>query len=120
MKVIYETIDGKQFSQAADAEQHERKLNAQVKMWGFDGEPTTNCANAYVVYLKGDYAADLFKQMNEQCPDSAPVPDKDICSGDEGVWYWEEYGECYVPVTMKTAELLSKVFSEICLNKSAA
>ena len=65
MKVIYETIDGRQFSQAADAEQHERRLNAQIKMWGFDGNPTNDCDLARVVYLKGSYAADLFKQMNE-------------------------------------------------------
>ena len=116
MKVIYETIDGRQFSQPADAEQHERKLGAQIKMWDFEGHPTQDCAIARVVQLKGEYAADLFKQMNEQCPDSVPVPNKDISSGDEGTWYWETYEERYVPIDMETVKFLSKVFSEICDN----
>ena len=111
MQVIYETIDGRQFSQAADAEQHERKLNAQIKMWDFEGNPTTDCSNARVVYLKGEYAADLFKQMNEQCPDSISVSDREISSGDEGVWYWDV--EQYVPMDADTMRILSKAFSAI-------
>ena len=113
MKVIYETIDGRQFSQAADAEQHERKLNAQIKMWDFDGNPTKECNLARAVYLKGEYAADLFKQMNEQCPESVPVPDRDISYGDEGVWYWDTYAEHYIPMDTDTMRILSKVFSAI-------
>ena len=113
MKVIYETIDGRQFSQPADAEQHERKLKAQIKMWDFNGDPTEDCSVARVVYLKGEYAADLFKQMNEQNPESTPVPDRDISSGDEGVWYWDTYSEHYVPMDTETMRILLNAFSAI-------
>lgn len=96
METVYRTLDGKIFSQSADAAMHEEKILAQVKMWNWDGDPITDTSQAIVVHLIGNQAGAIFKDMiaaNEFETDG--ISDSVIDDEDTGWFYWNEYQECY-------------------------
>ena len=95
---VWQTIDGRLFREGADAEAHEREVAEQVSMWNEYCEPTSNPGDAMVVHLVGDEAADLFFDICRA--NECMVPDtQEMCSGDEGWWFWSEIKERYVPLT---------------------
>lgn len=112
MKRVWQTMDGAIFDDELDAAKHEEKIFAQVKMWDKDGIPTSDCSDAMFVQLIGGNAAAIFKQMNKVHYDSLEVSDSEICEGDEGWWYWDEYGECYRPFSSMLVLGLRKIFAD--------
>ena len=116
MKRVWQTVDGAIFNDELDAAKHEEEILAQVKMWDRDGIPTVNCADAMFVHLIGENAATIFKQMNKVSGDSIEISDSEMCEGDEGWWYWDEYGECYLPFSSMLVLGLRKIFE----NKNSA
>ena len=95
---VWETIDGRLFREGADAEAHERWLKERVSMWDENCVFTIDPAHAMVVHLVGEDAADLFFDIckaNECLVPSA----QEMCSGDEGWWFWSEIEDRYVALT---------------------
>ena len=96
MKTVYETLDGKHFSEVADAEAHETGILSQVEMWDWDKERTVNTALAAVVHLSGEGAGAIFRAMQQANPDEYEVaPENVIDDEDTGWFYWDEYEETY-------------------------
>lgn len=113
MKRVWQTVDGKVFTDQLDAAAHEEEIMQGITMWNWDGHRTKECALARIVRLVGESAARNFKLINANDEDSPSVSDAEICEGDEGIWFWDEYSERYTPIDTKTIEILSKVLSEI-------
>lgn len=107
MKRVWQTIDGATFIDELDAAKHEEQLRDKIAMWDTAGHPTLDCSHAMYVRLRGEDAAEIFKHMNETHPDSIEVSDNEICNGDEGWWYWDEY---YVPFDASLVLALRKIF----------
>lgn len=96
MKTVYQTLDGKTFGELADAEQHEAQVLAQVAMWNWDNERTTNTAYARLIHLTGDGAGRVFRSMQIANPEEYnPVSPEEIDDEDCGWFYWDEYAEKY-------------------------
>lgn len=94
MITLYKTMDGKMFRDPFEAQKHEGKIDATVRMWDWQNHPTTDANTARVVYLKGEKAAQCFISM---CEDGGgQVPETyEIGEGDEGWYYWDEGAEQY-------------------------
>jgi hypothetical protein len=112
MRRVWQTLDGAIFTDQLDAAKHENTLRAKVKMWDKEGFPTDDCSNAMFICLRGEDAVKLFKKMNEECPDSINVTDHEMCDGDEGWWYWDEYGEEYIPFTASMVLAFRTIFAD--------
>lgn len=110
MKRVWQTLDGAIFNDELDAAKHEEKIFAQVKMWDKNGIPTSDCSIAMFVQLIGGNAAAIFKQMNKTNGESFEVSDSEMCEGDEGWWYWDEFGECYQPFSSMLVLGLRQIF----------
>lgn len=113
MKRVWQTVDGKVFTDQLDAAKHEEEILQGITMWGWDGNHTEECGNAMIIRLIGENAARNFKSFNNNDSNSMPISDGEICDGDEGIWFWDEYSERYIPVEPKAIRALSKVLSEI-------
>lgn len=113
MRQVWQAIDGQVFTDSFDAQKHENEILQGITMWDWDGEQVNECATAMIVRLVGEEAASNFKKCNAADEDSVPVSDKEISNGDEGIWFWDEYSERYIPIELKTIKALSKVLSEI-------
>ena len=96
MQTVYRTLDGAIFFEAPEAEKHEQKLLAKVKMWNWSNDPTTDTAQARVVHLIGEGAGAAFKAMVEANDDEQfVISNEHIDDEDTGWFYWDEYGETY-------------------------
>ena len=96
MKTVYQTLDGKTFSELADAEQHEAQLLSQVSMWNWDKDRTTDTSMACVLHLTGDNAGAIFRAMQQANPmDYTLTSEEEIDDEDNGWFYWDEYSERY-------------------------
>lgn len=113
MKRVWQTVDGKVFTDQLDAAKHEKEVLQGITMWDWDGNRTDDCSNTLIVRLVGENAAYNFKQINANDNNSVPVSDAEICEGDEGIWFWDEYAEKYTPIDPVVIKALSKVLSEI-------
>lgn len=113
MKQVWQTIDGKTFTDQLDAAKHEKEMLQGITMWDWDGDHVDECGNAMIVRLIGESAAHAFKQLNANDYDSVPVSDAEITDGEEGIWFWDEYADTYRSITPKVIRALSKVLSEI-------
>jgi hypothetical protein len=96
MELIYRTIDGKEFDNEADACYHENTLCEKVQMFDPQGNPTNDPNYAMAVFLSGDYAADIFKNISSK----ADVSTNGISYGDEGVYVWDslDYEYKYIEI----------------------
>lgn len=113
MKRVWQTADGKIFTDQLDAAKHEKEMMQGITMWDWDGTYTTDCSNAMIIRLVGENAAHNFKLINNNdCP-SVLVSDASIKDGEEGIWFWDEYTEQYVPIVSQVLKALTKVFNEI-------
>lgn len=113
MKRVWQTVDGKVFTDQLDAEKHERDMLQGITMWDWNGDHTKDCGNAMIVRLVGKNAAHNFKLINNNDYDSMPISDKEIGDEDEGIWFWDEYEECYHPIDLKAIKAFSTILSEI-------
>lgn len=113
MKRVWQTVDGKVFTDQLDAAKHEEEVLQGITMWNFEGARVNECTQAMIVRLVGKNAAHNFKLCNANDNNSAPITDSEICDGDEGIWFWDEYSESYLPIEVKTIRALSKILSEI-------
>lgn len=113
MKRVWQTVDGKTFTDQLDAAKHEEQILQGISMWNWSGDQVEECDQAMIVRLIGENAARNFKMFNANDCNSVPVSDKEISDGDEGIWFWDEYEECYHPIELKAIRALSKVLSEI-------
>lgn len=113
MKRVWQTVDGKIFTDQLAAANHEEDVIQGISMWDWDGNPVDECSNAMIVRLIGENAAHNFKMFNANDNGSVPVSDKEIGDGDEGIWFWNEYDECYCPIELKVIRALSKILSKI-------
>ena len=113
MKRVWQTVDGKTFTDQLDAAKHEEEITQGITMWNFDGERVNECGHAMIVRLVGENAASNFKMFNANDHNSVPVSDAEICEGDEGIWFWDEYGEKYTPIEPKVIRALSQILREI-------
>ena len=96
MKTIYETLDGSHFTDALDAEKHEKEILQQVKMWDRTKAPTNDTRNAYVINLIGKSAAKIFLNMVNNNP--YEIADSGSCGIEEedtGWFYWDDGTERY-------------------------
>lgn len=113
MKRVWQTVDGKTFTDQLDAEKHEQDMLRGITMWNFDGERVNECDQAMIVRLVGKNAARNFKLINNNDYNSMPVSDKEIGDEDEGIWFWDEYEECYCAIEFKVIKAFSKILREI-------
>lgn len=95
---VWQTMDGRIFREGADAEAHEREIAEQVNMWDGNCKPTTDANCAMVIFLVGKEAADLFFDICRASECMIPDP-QEMCSGDEGWWFWSEIEDRYVALT---------------------
>ena len=92
MELIYRTIDGKEFSNEADASCHEQLiLNEKVQMFDPQGNPTGDPNYAMAIFLSGEDAADTFIKISNK----AEIGTDGIGSGDEGVYVWDSFDGAY-------------------------
>ena len=92
MKLIYRTIDGKEFDNEADACYHEQLiLNEKVQMFDPQGNPTGDPNYAMAIFLSGEDAADTFMNISG----NAEVDTNGVRSGDEGVYVWDSFDAEY-------------------------
>lgn len=112
MRKVWQTLDGVIFTDELDAAKHEHSLLSKVQMWDREGVPTTDCSQAMFICLRGEDAVRIFKQMNEAHPDSLTVTNQEMCDGDEGWWYWDEYGEQYIPFASSLVLALRNIFKD--------
>ena len=87
MEIIYRTIDGKEFTNKADATLHENIVKDNVKMWNRAGMPTSETSCAFMVYLADEEASHAFLAMAKDQGDNEV---SSICDGDYGIFYWDE------------------------------
>ena len=92
MQIIYRTIDGEEFLDKNEAEEYEKSLRDDVKMWTRDGRETDRTVDAYVVFLKNEFSADVFLGIAAEQNDEAL---SGIESGDFGMFIWNEWEETY-------------------------
>ena len=116
MKTVYETLDGKVFHDAHEAEKHENEILSCVNMWNWEKERTTDTSQARVVHLVGDDAGAYFKAMMRANP-KEDWGDCDIDSWfddeDTGWFYWDEYAETYRHIDSQIVDLLIRANHEI-------
>ena len=93
MKQVYQTIDGRIFNEAADAEMYEQEIRQQVKMWNWSGKRTDNTAEARIIHLNSEEAAVIWNTMARENPEENG--DFTFCEGDTGWYYWDEYSDKY-------------------------
>jgi hypothetical protein len=104
MKILYQTIDGKTFVNELEAKNHEASLlRDTVYMYTRDGRRTQYTDEAEVLLLYGTKAADYFLTYADDCGDLF-ADDCRIESGDEGVFYWDAEGMCYVEIPVEFEE----------------
>jgi hypothetical protein len=111
MKRVWQTLDGAIFTDEYVAAKHEHTLLSKVQMWDREGTPTEDCSNAMFICLRGEDAVTIFKQMNEAHPESLTVTNREMCDGDEGWWYWDEYEERYIPFNSSLVLALRTIFA---------
>lgn len=87
METIYRTIDGKEFTNEADATLHESIIKDGVKMWNRSGKLTNQTASAFMLYLADEDASKAFLAMAKAQEDGTASC---ICEGDYGIFYWDE------------------------------
>ena len=92
MKIIYRTIDGKEFDNEADACYHESMLHDSLKMWSRQGNETSETSQAFCVYIANEEASLLFLHLANVQGDQAA---NGICGGDCGLFYWDECEATY-------------------------
>ena len=93
MKLIYRTIDGKEFDNEDDAYYHENTLMDNVIMLNRDNEIVQNTSNAFLVWLKDEDANLAFHEMAKRQGDSDV---SSITKGEDyGLFYWDEGLEKY-------------------------
>lgn len=96
MKTVYQTLDGEIYEELADATAHEEQVKAQVVMWNWNKERTTNTACARLIHLTGDNAGALLRKMQKANPEEYLVtPEEEIDDEDNGWFYYDEYAEQY-------------------------
>lgn len=116
MRTVYETLDGKVFRDAHEAEIHENEILSCVNMWNWQKERTTDTAQARVVLLTGDGAGAYFKAMMRANPDENwddHLYDIWFDDEDTGWFYWDEYAEAYRYIDFEIVDLLIHANHEI-------
>ena len=93
MKLIYRTIDGKEFDNEADACYHESTIMDNVIMLNRNNEVVDRTSRAFLVWLKDEEANLAFHAMARNEGDDAV---ESITEGEDyGLYYWDEGYECY-------------------------
>lgn len=93
MKQVWQTLDGRMFGDATDAEKHEREILNCVKMFDPDGNPTTDTTQAVAVCLTDIHSADIFIDMVKH--NEFDGIHRGIFSEDIGVFFWDDYESKY-------------------------
>ena len=93
MELIYRTIDGKEFTNEADACYYENLLMNNIVMLNRNGEVVQTTSNAFLVWLKDVNANLAFHAIAKHQGD----PDVySIMKGEDyGLFYWDEGLEAY-------------------------
>lgn len=111
MKQVWKTVDGRIFSEAADAEMHEQEIRKQVKMWNWSNKRTDDTAEARIVFLCSEEAAEIWNTMAAENP--AEATEREFTEGDSGWYYWDEYSDGYHYID---PELVAALQNAICEN----
>jgi hypothetical protein len=98
MELVYRTIDGKEFDNEADACYYENSLREKVQMFDPHGNPTNDPFSAMAIFLKGNYAADIFMNISEK----AGADTTGIGYGDEGVYVWDSLDNEYKHIEIES------------------
>lgn len=93
MKLVYRTIDGREFDTEIDAAYHESAvIKKAVHMFGWKGEKVQRTVDAVVVLLIGPEAAKIFLDIRRQQGDKGPIG---IEEGYEGIFLYNEDTRSY-------------------------
>ncbi len=107
METVYRTLDGKIFTEAADAEQHEQEILEKVKMWDWNENPTTDTSHARVIHLVEPGSGAIFKAMVAANSEEYDLIADDIMDDEDYGWfYWDEYDERYRYIDKEIVDIL--------------
>ena len=93
MKQVWQTLDGKVFGDATDAEKHEREILDRVRMFDPNGNPTTDTAQAVAICLTDLGSAEIFIDMVRY--NDFDGVHSGIYPEDTGVFFWDEFSDEY-------------------------
>lgn len=108
MKQVWQTIDGALFSDATDAEKHEREVHNRCRMWDGEGDPTEDVMNAIVLHLKGEAAGSIFIDIAKA--QGAQNYLGDIEEDTHGWFIWDEGYETYRWIDPDTLTALARIW----------
>lgn len=112
MKVIYEAFDGAEFDNESDCLEYEKAMKGNnVVMMDCNENIVTNTDCAAVVWLKDEDSAEVFHSMAKEIGDEVAahtIPKKEC-----GFFFWDEYSEKYIWITIESLNHLNALREEV-------
>ena len=107
MKIVYRAYDGEEFDTAEACVRHEEKKGFHYEGWDYSGKFTTDPDDCVILYIENETGA---KQFIDECDNEFTIGGIDL--EDTGWFYWDEWEEKYIYISLDIVDAFRKIFQE--------